>query len=340
MTAVFALTTRGIEAVARDELAGLSGVSVAATAYRRVLASCESLAPLLALRTVDDVYLDVAHWVGIGHTRDMLAVLRDSAAALDMAQAAETLRTVRDIPDAPSFSVTASFVGKRNFTADEIKQAVADGIGAGLPWPYTADDRTADVNVRVFIDHETALVGVRLARSPLHERAQRTAERAGALKPPVAAAMLRLVGLHAEHTLLDPCCGTGTILLEAAALGATPTGGDIDKQAVQAARANMRAAGAHVRIDQWDARRLPLGDAHVDAVVSNLPWGRQIVVDEALADLYAELCVEIERVLRPGGRVALLTTSPELLRFEALTMTGTHEVSVFGQTPKICLFEK
>ena len=162
----------------------------------------------------------------------------------------------------------------------------------------------------------------------------------GALKPPVAAAMVRLAEAQAGQSVLDPCCGSGTILLEAAALGLAVSGGDFDAQAVQDTRANMRAVDAHLRVEHWDARRLPLEDASVDAVVSNLPWGRQILLDEALSALYAEVCLEIERVLRPGGRAVLLTTSPELLRFSALELSETREISLFGQNPVISVFQK
>ena len=53
----------------------------------------------------------------------------------------------------------------------------------------------ADLNVRLFIEHETASVGLRLGQVPLQERRWKRAHRPGSLKPPVAAAMLRLAGL-------------------------------------------------------------------------------------------------------------------------------------------------
>lgn len=341
MTPVFALTTRGLEDVAASEMAALPDVTLRDTGYRRVAAECAgSPVGLLGLRTVDDAYLELDRWRGIGHTRDMLAVIREAARELDIEYAAEVIGALRDVPAAPLFSVTASFVGKRNFNVDEIKRAIGQGVATGTDWKYTPDDETAAFNVRVFIDHETAIVGVRLGRKPLHERGYRAVERMGALKPPVAAAMVRLAEVKAGQSVLDPCCGSGTILLEAAAMGADASGGDFDAQAVQDTRANMRAVDAHLRVEHWDARRLPLEDASVDAVVSNLPWGRQILLDEALSALYAEVCLEIERVLRPGGRAVLLTTSPELLQFSALELVETREISLFGQNPVISVFQR
>ncbi|MEP7293258.1 MAG: hypothetical protein ABI835_15850, partial [Chloroflexota bacterium] len=121
MNQIFALTTRGLETVSAAEMAALPGVSIVQTAYRRVSASAEALAPLMNLRTVDDVYLDLATWTGIGHTRDTLAVLQWYATQLDLQAAAETIAGLRPLPAEPVFSITASFVGRRNFSTDEIK---------------------------------------------------------------------------------------------------------------------------------------------------------------------------------------------------------------------------
>ncbi|MEO8396844.1 MAG: methyltransferase domain-containing protein, partial [Chloroflexota bacterium] len=219
---------------------------------------------------------------------------------------------------------------------DEIKMTVSEGIRSGYAWKYSTDDRTADVNLRIFIEHENAFVGVRLGKHPQHERAYKVAERSGSLKPSVAVAMLRLADVQPGQRLLDPCCGSGTILIEAALAGAAARGGDLDDEAVSAARANADAAGMTVMIEQWDARALPLADHSVERVVSNLPWGRQIVLDE---NLYRDVCAEIERVLVPGGTAVLLSSTPETLHFTALEPKDAIEISLYGQTPTISVFE-
>src|SRR5690606_3749488 len=127
---------------------------------------------------------------------------------------------------------------------------------------------------------------------PQHERPYKVVERPGALKPSVAAAMLVLAAVQPAHRLIDPCCGSGTILIEAGLLGANAQGGDLDAEAVAAARANAQAAQIAIPIEQWDARSLPLPPASVDRVVSNLPWGRQVEVDPGL---YLAICSEVER---------------------------------------------
>ena len=192
---VFALTTRGMEAICAGEIAALEGVVVMAVGYRRVAASCAApLASLLNLRTVDDVFLDVATWSGIGRPRSTLARLHSFSARLDLTEASVACATVRPMRSPPSFSVTANFVGKRNYNTDEMKNACAEGIIAShAGWRFEPDDAAADLNLRLFVEHETAHVGVRLGRQPLHRRPYKQRHVPGSLKPPVAAALLSLV---------------------------------------------------------------------------------------------------------------------------------------------------
>jgi 23S rRNA G2445 N2-methylase RlmL len=253
--------------------------------------------------------------------------------------AAGKLNRLREVPQAPAFSVTASFVGKRNYGSEEIKGAVSEGIMSHHDWRYT-DDAAADLNVRVFIERETAFVGLRLGRRPLHEREYKKVHRAGSLKPPVAAAMLLLTGAAPGQSLLDPCCGAGTILVEAGKIGAAVCGGDIDLSAVSAARVNARAAGIAAGINVWDACVLPISDGSVERIVSNLPWGRQAPISGGLARFYRDLCAEMRRVLAPGGRIAVLTNAPQLMRFQDLRRDNQLEISLFGQTPTILTFSQ
>jgi tRNA (guanine6-N2)-methyltransferase len=337
-TKLFFLTTRGLESVSADEIDALPAVTIGRIGYRRIAASCAgSLAPLLRLRTVDDAFLDLAAWGTVDRPRRTLTLLRDLSSRLDLRAAVANLTRLRAVPQSPAFSITASFVGKRNYGAEEIKSAVSEGVMIHHDWRYAADD-AADLNLRVFIERETAFVGLRLGRRPLHEREYKNAHRAGSLKPPVAAAMLRLVGVAPGQSLLDPCCGAGTILAEAGKFGATVWGGDFDTAAVSAARMNLRAAGIATNVNAWDARALPIADGSVERIVSNLPWGRQIPISGSLALFYRNVCADMRRVLAPGGRIALLTNAPQLASFHDLRCDGQFEISLYGQTPTILTF--
>jgi 23S rRNA G2445 N2-methylase RlmL len=314
-------------------------VNVDEIAYRRIFASCHGLlTPLLSLRTVDDVFLHVGTWSGINRARNILSILETSSAQLHLDNELTVLKQLRTIKSQPTFSVTANFVGKRNYNTEEIKQACAAGIVEGQGWNYSEDDANADLNVRVFIEGDIAVVGVRLAARSLSKRPYKQEHVPGSLKPAVAAALISLADVTPDTRILDPCCGAGTILIEAKSYGAEAWGGDISQQALIAARLNADYAGTDVDLQQWDARALPLSDKSVDCVISNLPWGRAVTTEASLHILYQEICEEIERVIIRGGQTVLLTNLPHLIQFRRLRCDQQIEISLFGQTPTITVW--
>jgi 23S rRNA G2445 N2-methylase RlmL len=341
MVAIFALTTRGLEDVSAQEMATLPGLRIREIAYRRITADYTgALDALLKLRTVDDLFLHLAEWPEIERQRAVLTRIEQLSTELALEQTAHLRSRLQPLDGAPAFSVSASFVGKRNYTTAEIKQAVAAGVQRRTGWTYREQDEPDALHLRLFIEREQAVVGLRLAATPLHRRAFKQMHLPGSLKPPVAAALLRLAGAPPATAVLDPCCGAGTILVEAAQLGLHAQGGDSDPAAVAAAQANAQAAGVALDVRVWDVRRLPLHSGSATRIVTNLPWGRQVETDETLAQFYRETCRELHRILAAQGRIVLLSNTPQLVAFPGLTLVAQREISLFGQTPAVMLFAK
>ena len=113
-------------------------------------------------------------------------------------------------------------------------------------------------------------------------------------------AILDALDLRRGDRLLDVGCGGGLLLRDAANAGAVVTGLDHSEEMVTLAR--QRAPCAEVVLGQ--AERLPFGDASFSAVSMS-------VVFLFFADPAAVLR-ECARVLEPGGRVAIFTTSAAL----------------------------
>lgn len=363
MIQIFALTTRGLEAISAAEMSLLPGMEIQQIAYRRVAAAYQGdLTPLLNLRTLDDLFLSLATWQGIVPQRSALSRLQGLSAQLEapkITAALETIQQLRPLPQNPTLSLTANFVGKRNYATPEIKAALSAGLDENplrlgpRSWQILEDDFRTDLNLRLFIEHETAFVGLRLGARPLYQRPYKQTHLAGSLKPPVAAAMLQIAEMSPGQRLLDPCCGAGTLLVEAALDLAAKTihsapshpgipsiilGGDLEERALRAAQANARAASIPVALSQWDARYLPLESGTIDRIVTNLPWGRQVHLDESLAAFYQDISQEIARLLAPQGRAVLLTSFPELLQPMGLHQVASLEISLFGQTPTILVY--
>jgi tRNA (guanine6-N2)-methyltransferase len=340
----FILTTRGLEdLVAAEARALFPADQRVEMAYRRVLldAPAEAAHALLGLRLADDLFALAATWQGIGKSRKTVEQLSELAATADLGPALALCDELREIARPVQFAVSASFVGRRNYTSPQMKLAIAAGVESRHGWAYRDEESLDALSLRLFIEHELALFGVRLAAQPLHRRSYRAESVPGSLRPPVAAALAQLAGAAPGLTLLDPLCGAGTILVEAALMGAAAIGGDNSADALAIARSNSLDAAASVELRQWDARALPLAEASVDAVASNLPFGRQVLADTDLGPLYGAVLGEIARVLRPGGRAALLTGAPEALpAHPALQLIEQHEISLHGQNPKIMIFQR
>ncbi|MEE4195044.1 MAG: methyltransferase domain-containing protein [Anaerolineae bacterium] len=340
---LFAICTRGLEAVSAQEITALAGCRVQHSEYRRVRFSCaaEHLPDLFQLRTVDDVFFHLADWNGIYHTRVALTRINQLSQALRIHPLLSYYANFgRTIPASPVFSVTANFVGRRKYSTEEIKQAVASGVQEYYRWAYSERFDDSDLNLRLFLEHEFAVMGLRLSPTPLHRRPYKQEHLPGSLKPTVAAALAVLGEVKSGQTVLDPFCGAGTILTEAAGLGASIIGGDMDPAAVQASRTNLQAAGVTGEIHQWDAQELPLEDDSVDVILSNPPWGGQVQAGN-LNTLYTNACAEMRRVLKPGGRIVLLTESDFSKKkyFGEWNPAVQFEVSVFGRNPVITIWQ-
>jgi predicted RNA methylase len=105
------------------------------------------------------------------------------------------------------------------------------------------------------------------------ERPYRTS---AAMPPRLARALLNIVTPPVE-SVIDPCCGTGTIVLEALALGLDVQAGDINPRMVGMTRENAAHFGHTIEPREGDAAAWEIT---ADAVVTNLPYGHNLDASE------------------------------------------------------------
>jgi tRNA G10 N-methylase Trm11 len=161
--------------------------------------------------------------------------------------------------------------------------------------------------------------------------------------------MVNLSACNKGKTLVDSFCGVGTILQEALLEGAAVVGMDVNSWCVKAAEENLEwlareysLSGADFRVVQGDVERLAekVGLESVDCVVSEpdlgpalretptVPYAQKIIVK--LEPLFQGFIEEAYRVLKPNGRLVLVTPYLRTRSREAVTMPINEKLGQVG----------
>jgi tRNA (guanine6-N2)-methyltransferase len=168
---------------------------------------------------------------------------------------------------------------------------------------------------------------VRLTPRPLAARAWRVCNLPGALNATVARVMVGLTAPSPHDRFVNLTCGSGTLMIERLALGPARLvlGGDRDPEALRCAQANLAAAGGGRRatLVRWDAGRLPLQGASVNALGADLPYGMLMGSRRENERLYPALLAEATRVAAPDAAMVLITQAVPLLE-QALARHPAH----------------
>jgi demethylmenaquinone methyltransferase / 2-methoxy-6-polyprenyl-1,4-benzoquinol methylase len=114
--------------------------------------------------------------------------------------------------------------------------------------------------------------------------------------------MRRRLGMLPGQDLLDLCCGTGDVALEFARVGVCVHGADFTFPMLPLALRKGQSAGLQLSWANADAQALPYRKASFDAVT--ISFGIRNVADPQRA------LRECARVLRPGGKLAVLEFFP------------------------------
>ncbi|MBC7896620.1 MAG: class I SAM-dependent RNA methyltransferase [Cytophagaceae bacterium] len=127
----------------------------------------------------------------------------------------------RWIPRGGSVSVRATSRKSRLYhtggVAQRVHEAIARSIdGVTLAEGSDEEEESGAQLVVVRIDRDACTISIDSSGDLLHRRGYRQAVAKAPLRETIAAAMLRASGWVPSISLLDPCCGSGTIPIEAA----------------------------------------------------------------------------------------------------------------------------
>jgi putative N6-adenine-specific DNA methylase len=221
MTTLFLPCGGGVEALLADEVLRITGVAAEATRGGVWVEGDQRMAMQLNLESrlatrvlwplVDGPYRDEHDLYGLARRVDWLHWITPE----------QTLRV--------DVSAQRSPLQSLNFSALRIKDAVCDTLREATGARPSVDTRWPDLPIALFVGPEHATLYVDTSGDPLFKRGWREDTGEAPLKETLAAAMLAAAGWQGrtgDGPLLDPCCGAGTIVIEAAqmACGIAPGG--------------------------------------------------------------------------------------------------------------------
>ena len=240
------------------------------------------------------------------------------------------------------------------FATLRIKDAVCDRFRDELGKRPSIDRANPDVRVHAFLEASRGELYLDTSGEPLFKRGWRAGAADAPLRENLAAGIMLLTGWKPDEVLLDPMCGGGTFLVEAAAMarGRAPGGkrkfgfenlaafdasawervkreareeertpqlhgSDTDPKALNAARRNLAGAGVErwVKLERSDVLERTAPAAE-GVMVMNPPYGERMGTPEELAQFYPKLGDALKKRFA-GWRCYLFTAdlrAPKLIR--------------------------
>jgi len=303
---LYATCARGTESLLADELTELGARKVR-----------QDRGGVRLLANVDEaLYLSL--WSRIA-MRILLPLGEDEARGADgLYEAASKIPWEDHLSRSSTFAVEASVrdseVTHSRYAALRVKDALVDRLRERHGWRPDVNPRNPDVSIVAHLARDQVSLSLDLCGQPLNRRGYRVQPTVAPVKENLAAAILRAEGYTGTEAVLDPMCGSGTLVIEAALI------------------ARNRAPGLHrsYGIERWPAvgekARKVLAELKQQARAGERKVTVPLVArdrdEEALeavhrnvraARLSDEIRIEVHDVLEPApppAEAGLLVTNP------------------------------
>ncbi len=234
------------------------------------------------------------------------------------------------VPSGETFSVRVKQIHRSHLSSTNLERRIGEVIfenNAGS----RVNLKDPDHSFRLLVTKSSCIFGEVIASVDRKQFWERKPHKKpffypGTILPEVSRAIVNLCEIHTNDLVLDPFCGTGGILVEAGMIGARVIGIDVQESMLRGAAMNLIECGSEYHLLCGDACNLPIADETIDAVVTDPPYGRSaVVMAESVESLYRDALFEIYRVLKRGGRAAVISDF-ELSRADdaGFAVTGRH----------------
>jgi len=219
---------------------------------------------------------------------------------------------------------------KRRLQENKIKARLVTSRERALSSVIVSTNHLLDrgVEICLFFAQDKIYIGKTLAVQEFQEASFRDfgrparAMKVGMLPIQLAKILINLAAQPLQTTILDPFCGFGTILSEAALMGyQNLIGTDINPQAIEGTKQNLEWLKTKFQITNYklqtlqsDARQLSTRLSHnsIDAIITEPYMGstrgtnNHALEVKNLIDLYIDTFREFKKILKPNGRVIFI----------------------------------
>jgi tRNA (guanine10-N2)-dimethyltransferase len=166
-----------------------------------------------------------------------------------------------------------------------------------------------------------------------------------AMPSKLARCMVNLARAKSGALVLDPFCGTGSVMIEAALVGCRILGFDVQRRMAEGTKRNLKHFGVEAEgLVIADSRKLPL--TRIDHVVTDPPYGRSATTMKSTTKQIVEGVLSSALRLLSAGQLICIA-SPKTLNIARIgeTLGYKHLESHFAYvhrtlTREIAVFEK
>jgi putative N6-adenine-specific DNA methylase len=218
-------------------------------------------------------------------------------------------------------NVSHSKITHSQYASLRLKDAIVDVFRKETGARPNVNTREPDILFNLHIQNNKATIYLDTSGASLHRRGYRLQTVTAPMQEIIAAAIIRLSDWHGIRPLVDPMCGSGTLLCEAMMHYCRIPAGylrkkfgfttlpDFDAKAIAAAKANTRcfAQGANIALSVMSMQNIK--SLANSVIVSNPPYGIRLETDENIKDFMKQLgdflkqrCTGSEAYLYFGNR--------------------------------------